>query len=89
MIEWLFGRWRAAPEPGIATRMTEEEVVAVARTAVGDNEMDAQSLANPFPAEHNGAIVWTVSSMVMGSSVTVEVDDATGAVISRLDHYGR
>lgn len=88
MTGWLFWR-RTAPEPGIATRMIEGEVVAVARTAVSDSEMDAQALANPCPANRDGAIVWTVSSMVMGSSVTVEVEDATGKVIGRRDYGGR
>lgn len=88
LIGWLFKR-RSTNAQGIATRMTEDEVIAVARTAVPESEMVARTLANPRCADHQGKLIWTVSSATKGAGVVVEVDDATGAVVGRRYRSGR
>lgn len=90
MMDWLFGQRRTS-SPAISARMTPQEVMKAVSTVVPESEIVRRALAivGSGPVRSNFRIIWTVCSMTLGSSITVEVDDATGAVISRLDHYGR
>lgn len=64
-----------------ATRLTAETAAAIARTAVTDPIM-SPTLTTASVASRDGTLVWTVSAMARGRVPHVEVDDATGAVLS-------
>lgn len=85
----LFWWRRKEQQPKFLTRMTAEQVVTVAQSAIPESEMVARSLANAHPEQRSDAIVWTVRSMTIGAFVRIEVDDATGKVIGRHDYGGR
>ena len=60
--------------------MSKEEAIDIARhEEIFEPFRDAMTMARV--EEHNGQIVWIVSSATVGSRICVAIDDATGKVV--------
>lgn len=73
-------------EQMLEPRMTEAEVLAVVALAVGPCP-PGQELHWATLRQVEGRLVWTVSTLTMGPSAAVCVDDATG-VVGPLTRHG-
>jgi hypothetical protein len=69
----LFGSYR--PE----TRMTEEEVMALAVEAAAKARID-HAFLGPTVRRTDGRLTWTLSTATLGSGWSIHIDDATGEV---------
>lgn len=67
--------------PQVATRLSADEAVALARAGAGGANIDTLNMATV--EVRDGHPVWVVSEAAIGSVQVVEVDDATGAVLSK------
>ena len=68
-----------------ATRLSAERVLEIAREAsVASPYADYLSLATP--EEHEGKVVWIVSSATIGSSLEVRIADEAEAVLGLAVH---
>jgi hypothetical protein len=76
----LRGAWRAS----LRTRLSREDVIAIARAAM-QNDPHRDELTMTQVIERNGRLVWIVGQPVTGHRIWVEVDDGTGEVL----HIGR
>lgn len=65
----------------VTTRLHAHEAVALARAADGISSPENLSMATP--CLRDGQAVWIVSEAAIGNVQIVEVDDATGAVLSK------
>ena len=79
ILRRLFARGKRRP----ATRLTEEEVRAIADAAVADLAFLKDLMTMIRVDEREGRVLWHVGSATRGSGWTVTVDDATGQVIDR------
>jgi hypothetical protein len=70
-----------------ATSLSEAAAVEIARQAV--EERDRRFLSMVTLEERSGKLTWIVSTAGVGTTVTVLVDDATGAVVEKHRHSGR
>ncbi len=73
---WLLG-W-PQPPPVLPTRMTAEDVAALARAAAATAGVPFHPMA-PHVYRTDGKLLWRVDSATVGRGWRVEVDDATGA----------
>ena len=80
---------RGAPPPPIATRLSEPEVIDIAKRDAGDHALrDKLNIATARRAT-NGTVIWTVETPGVGSFLYVVIDDASGTVLERRAHEGR
>lgn len=61
-------------------RLSAEDAIAIAREAAKDNAAWAQ-LTMVNLGERDGRLIWTVRQPVTGSSLEIDIDDSTGAVV--------
>jgi hypothetical protein len=78
MFRLLRELWFGPPRPG--TRMTEEQVRALADKAVREAHMKHNLGCMTTVSQINGRIVWSVRGATVGSGWFVDIDDATGEV---------
>lgn len=76
--DWLKRR-RAESEP--ATTLSPEQVIDIARRAATKANYPPELLTIATVNKHEGRLIWTVSAAAIGSSLKVEVEDESGAVI--------
>jgi hypothetical protein len=80
-VLWWLGIGETAPSDNVLqTQLTPVEVTSIARAAAIDAPW-RDELGTPWAAKQNGSIVWHISTMTIGSSVMITVDDATGQVL--------
>lgn len=63
--------------------MTADEVMGVARDAAADEPFFAAAFGEPAPHSVDDRIVWIVTSLTLDSTLEIEVDDGSGAVVAR------
>ena len=78
-----------APPAPIETRLTEVQVLGLAKQAAGEHPM-AKFLRIATPRrEPSGRVVWLVQTGGVGAFLHFEIDDASGAVLDRREYHGR
>ena len=80
---------RGAPPPVLPTRLTEAQAIELAREAAGDHWLRAALKVATPERRADGTIVWRVVTNGVGSFLHIVIDDATGAVVERIEHHGR
>jgi hypothetical protein len=80
---------RGAPPAAIATRLSESEVIGLAKQASADYGLSDELNVATARRDARGAVVWSVVTCGVGASLRVVIDDATGAVLERTSHGGR
>ena len=65
----------------VATRLSADEAIALARAGAGIANIDDLNMASV--QVRAGQKVWIVSEAAIGSVQVVEVDDATGTILSK------
>jgi hypothetical protein len=87
MTSWLTRLFRSKPAPGpiLLCRMSEAEVLRVARSAV---EGDEGPLSVHGAQQTPTGIEWRVEARVIGAAPFVRIDDATGNVLE-VGRYAR
>lgn len=72
--------WRSPPQPN--TRLTEEEVRAIAHDAAAAAAYESpEAMICTTLQKEQDRTIWRVSSATIGSGLLVSIDDATGEVI--------
>jgi len=84
MFQRLLHRWfgtrQDTKSPKAQPRLNEEEVLAIARD-VASEYPGCESLSMATFEEQSGTLIWSVSSLTIGSSLHVSIDDTTGQVL--------
>jgi hypothetical protein len=81
-----FRRLLFGPPPPPETRMTKEEVMALAAEAFANTRTD-DVLCWPTVHSVDGRLTWIVGTATVGSGWTISIDDATGEV-GPVEHWG-
>ena len=81
-----FRRLLFGPSPFPETRMTNEEVIALAAAAFGKAGIN-DVLLWPTVRSIDGRLTWIVGTATIGSGYTVSIEDATG-VVGPVKHWG-
>jgi uncharacterized membrane protein YkoI len=76
----ILDRWRSKKKKPPKTRLSEQEVVAIARKAAAGLP-NCEDLCLVMLEENAGALTWIVGSATIGGSLEVWVDDASGEVL--------
>ena len=76
----IFDKWLSKKKESSKTRLSEQEVVAIARKAAY-GQPSCEYLGLVMLEENAGALTWIVGSATIGSSLEVWVDDASGEVL--------
>jgi uncharacterized membrane protein YkoI len=76
----IFDRWLSKKKEKPKTRLSEHEVIAIARKAAS-GQPSCENLCLITLEENAGALIWIVSSATIGSSLHVWIDDASGEVL--------
>jgi len=82
----VLGMTQPAP---IETRLTETEVIELAKQAAGSAPMGKYLRIATPRREASGAIVWLVQTGGVGAFLHFEIDDASGAILDRREYHGR
>jgi hypothetical protein len=82
----FFARWFGRLTPRAATRLSEQEALAIARDATTDDPLCGQ-LAMTLVEQRPEGPVWIVGSAAIGLSLEVTIDDASGRVLA-IKHVG-
>lgn len=76
----LLNRWLSKKNKSAETRLSKDEVLAIARKAA--SEYPSGEDLNIVTLEQNaGVSIWIVSSATVGHTLVVWVDDASGDVL--------
>jgi uncharacterized membrane protein YkoI len=76
----IFDKWLSKQKERPKTRLSEEEVVAIARKAAS-GQPSCEYLGLVTLEENAGVLIWTVGSATIGSALVVWIDDASGEVL--------
>jgi hypothetical protein len=76
----ILDRWLSKKKERPKTRLSEDEVIAIARKAASDYE-SCEYLGLVTLEENAGTLIWTVGSATIGSALVVWIDDASGEVL--------
>lgn len=77
----MFGwRRKASPIPP-ATCLSAAQAIAIAEAALSGSVLMAP-LSRAVVNDQDGTLVWTISAVVLGHQPFVQVNDATGEVLS-------
>ena len=79
MFEFI-GRWLGGKPPAPPTRLSQEEVLAIARRAAADSPV-SEYLTMATPELREGKTVWIVNSATIGMMLEVLIDDGNGEVL--------
>jgi hypothetical protein len=86
MFSWI-SRWLGRKAPAMATRLSKDEVLAIARKAAAADSL-GQYLAWATPYEQAGKRIWSVTSSTRGAQLVVLIDDESATVLE-IKHVGR
>jgi uncharacterized membrane protein YkoI len=76
----LFDRWLSKKKECPKTRLSESEVIAIARKAASGLP-NCEDLCLVMLEENADALIWIVRSATIGSALLVWIDDASGEVL--------
>jgi|APLak6261673822_1056097.scaffolds.fasta_scaffold00580_4 uncharacterized membrane protein YkoI len=76
----IFDRWLSKKKKRPKTRLSEQEVVAIARKAAA-GQPSCEYLGLVMLEENEGVLTWIVGSATIGGSLEVWIDDASGEVL--------
>lgn len=77
----MFGWRRKKPAVTPIPRLSAAQAIAIAETAL-DGSVLVAPLSHAVVEDQDGALVWTISPIVLGRQPLVQVNDATGDVLS-------
>jgi uncharacterized membrane protein YkoI len=76
----IFDRWLSKKKKRPKTRLSEDEVIAIARKAAS-GYLNCEDLCLVMLEENADALTWIVRSATIGSALLVWIDDASGEVL--------
>jgi hypothetical protein len=76
----ILDKWLSKKKKRPKTRLSEQEVVAIARKAASGLP-NCEDLCLVMLEENAGALTWIVRSATIGSALLVWIDDASGEVL--------
>jgi hypothetical protein len=79
-VRKFLGRLFHNQRPAIATRLSSDQAVAIARAATPDDPL-CEDLAMTMVEERDGKPVWIVSSATIGLTLLVVIDDENGRTL--------
>jgi hypothetical protein len=80
IVNWLRSAMGIAVPTMPPTRLSAEQAIQIARAAA-QHEPFCSELTMTTVRERDGALVWSVGAAIVGKSLRVEIDDATGKVL--------